>query len=333
MPAARDVGALPFCGGTVLVPRRDRRAAITGMAMAAPSRPVVVGLHQLVHGTFAVVGARWLTAPEGSVWPAWIGDERGAALLDDLSGAVSSFDGVAIHVPRQRGRRSVALLLLHGHHPVGFVKVKDDATSLDAEAAALAALTDGHPGQAAVPRLLARGGADVQWLVTTALAGPHRPSRQEPAAAYEAWLRERLAPVLPPAAVPPHWEPAHGDLAPWNLRRRGRQTWLVDWESAKWAPPGADRTYFRATASVLFGRAPLPAPAEAVEFWIEHVTNRGDADAALNQRLLGVLSDMARTGGRRRAGRPVLLRWATSLQPSEAGSAAGRRAPPTTSDG
>ena len=35
--------------------------------------------------------------------------------------------------------------------------------------------------------------------------------------------------------IPPHWQPMHGDLVPWNLREDERgQLWLLDWEDAGW---------------------------------------------------------------------------------------------------
>jgi hypothetical protein len=97
--------------------------------------------------------------------------------------------------------------------------------------------------------------------------------------------------VLPKGSAPSHWRPAHGDLAPWNLGRQGAATWLVDWESAAYAPPCADRTYFRAALGVVLKRRPGSGPAEAVRYWRSRIAERGNDDA-LNQRLLAALSHM-----------------------------------------
>ena len=50
---------------------------------------------------------------------------------------------------------------------------------------------------------------------------------------------------------------AHGDVAPWNLRRDHRgQIWLIDWEDVGFAPHGADAGYLSLTAAALRGTKP-----------------------------------------------------------------------------
>jgi hypothetical protein len=283
------MGMLPFCKGTVVLPRQ-RRAAMAGMALAAPSRPPVVRAHRALAATVATVGARWFP-PARSVWPHWLGDEEGAVLLEDLERSIGRIDAVALHVPRQAGRRSLAVVALRDEVPVAFVKVKPDGVMIDLETSALAALADGGPDGLRVPRPIARGCVGVHWLATTVINGPHEPDYEEPTAEYEAWLDDRLRPVLMTAG-PAHWTPAHGDLAPWNLRRRSGAAWLLDWESPTFAPPGADRTYFSAACAVLLGRNPVAAPDEAVDYWLAKVGARADSGDPLNRRLLQVLPRM-----------------------------------------
>jgi aminoglycoside phosphotransferase (APT) family kinase protein len=86
----------------------------------------------------------------------------------------------------------------------------------------------------------------------------------------------------------------HGDLTPWNLRQRTDGTlFLIDWEDAGWAPPGADEVYYWATEGFLSGGEMLLEPAEAREYWIKVLDGRlrvarasRDTDIELVTRLL-----------------------------------------------
>jgi hypothetical protein len=289
----QEMGTLPFCKGTVVLPRSRRRAALAGMALAAPSRPPVVRMHRVVAAALTAVGARWLPHVDESVWPSWIGDEQASALLADLHSSVGHFDAAGLHVPRQPGRRSLALLLLDGDRPVAFVKAKADGSSLRLEADVMAALADGGHPPLRVAEPVASGFSGVHWLATTPISGRHVPATDAPTPDYEAWLDERLRPLLPPEPVPQHWRAAHGDLAPWNLRCCGPDTWLLDWESVTWAPPGADRTYFTAASTVVRGGVPAAVPEEAARYWIGRIQARNDVSDPLNRRLLELLPRMA----------------------------------------
>jgi hypothetical protein len=285
------MGRLPFCRETVLVPRKHRGSALAGMALSAPTRPAVVRLHRVVARGMAAVGPWWLPPVRQVGWPEWIGADGAATLLQDLRGSLGRFDALALHVPRQPARRSLALLLLDGGRPRAFVKVKPDPAPVDLEAAVMTALAGPDPGPIEVAQPVARGSCGVHWLAARPLGGPHVPRLEEPGSDYETWLDERLEPVLDRGTSPPHWRPAHGDLAPWNLRTRGTATWLFDWESASYAPPGADRTYFRAARAVVLKRRPGDGPPEAVDYWRGKVAARGRIDG-LNRRLLEALSQM-----------------------------------------
>ncbi len=63
----------------------------------------------------------------------------------------------------------------------------------------------------------------------------------------------------------------HGDLSVWNLREcvgGGPVPTLVDWEYAGWGPPGADWTWYRASAAAVTGvLSPAPADEEAALYW------------------------------------------------------------------
>ena len=86
--------------------------------------------------------------------------------------------------------------------------------------------------------------------------------------------------------IPPHWQPMHGDLVPWNLREDERgQLWLLDWEDAGWGPPFADLVRFIVAYDSLNWRSPATIAArvrsvlttesaealdEIARFWLQH---------------------------------------------------------------
>ena len=92
--------------------------------------------------------------------------------------------------------------------------------------------------------------------------------------------------MLPPAGIPPHWRPIHGDYMPWNLREDPLPVlWLLDWEHARWGPPMADLVrYIVAHHSLAWSSADRIATIvrrtvgaesaetvlEVAEFWLSH---------------------------------------------------------------
>ena len=90
----------------------------------------------------------------------------------------------------------------------------------------------------------------------------------------------------------------HGDLTPWNIRTVGGEQWLIDWEDAQWAPPGADAAYFDLTRRALTGRKlQLEHPEAALEFWRDRISTLyekygDDGGAAGNRSLLAELERM-----------------------------------------
>lgn len=293
-PDQRPLGMLPFAKGRVFLPRDDRASAVAGLALAGASRPAVVHLHRMVGGAVAVFGPRCLRRARRPVWPSWVSDTDAGELLEDVERTLGHFDAMAMAHPRRSGRQSLAVLLMEDGRAIAFIKVKSDGTALDAEAAALAALAGPPSGPVEVPVLLGTGAVNnLHWLATTALPpGPHLPARREPAPSFEGWLQERLGQLLSSAPAHPHWVVCHGDLAPWNLRRSGSSTWLLDWESVEWGPPDADRTYFSAAAAVVLGTPAGRASREAVEFWLARLQIRQSQDPALNRRLPEILRHM-----------------------------------------
>jgi len=100
-------------------------------------------------------------------------------------------------------------------------------------------------------------------------------------------IQSGLAALPRPAEIPQHWEPMHGDFTPWNLRQqRNGNLFLIDWEDAGWAPPGADQVYYRGAERVLGRDSVVPAYSESRNYWIQRLQERrisvlaaGDPDA------------------------------------------------------
>ncbi|RFS84682.1 hypothetical protein D0T12_14165 [Actinomadura spongiicola] len=289
--------------GNVLIPARSRRGALAGVSLFTRSKPAALAAQWALYGAVAVCGPRIVPGPRVR-WEPPGGAERWRALAEHVGscGGVGPFDGLALYERPQASRTGLAAVLLRGGRPVGFLKLRDDPGELDREERALSAFPDGRADGFRVPRVLGRGDtAGWHWMVIEAM--PPRPARPVRGIALEpllADLQRRLGAALPrPTEVPDHWVAMHGDLTAWNLRRCGRGLpWLIDWEDASWAPPGADLVYYEATNTVVFGGPSDPAAVrgheEAAEFWLKRVALRsdGDHDAPFTVKLGEVLRSM-----------------------------------------
>jgi hypothetical protein len=113
----------------------------------------------------------------------------------------------------------------------------------------------------------------------------HRAPRNPPLGLITAEIQRALASLPRADGTPAHWQPIHGDFAPWNLRRvtSGRLV-LINWEDVSWGPPGADEVFYRATQSALGLAA---APATAYEEGVAYGSSRstGGATASGNEHL------------------------------------------------
>lgn len=286
--------------GNILVPAGSRRGALAGVALLTRSRLPALAAQWALYGAVAVAGPRVIPGPRVRWEP-----PGGAGRWRALAERIGPFDDLAVYERPQasRGASGLAAVLLRDGRPSGFLKLREDAGELDREELALSAFPDGRAEGFRVPRVLDRDvTAGWSWMLIEAM--PPRPARPAKGAAIAPLAEEigrRLETVLPrPSDVPGHWRPMHGDLTAWNLRRcGGGPPWLIDWEDASWAPPDADRVYYEATHTVVFGKPSGPGggtgPAEAVEFWLKRVARRpgADHDAPFNARLDAVLRSMA----------------------------------------
>lgn len=289
---------VPPATRNIWVPAWSRKAALAGLGLRAPCRPSVVAAHHTAWAAIGVGGPQLLPG-RAQAWHPPTGAEAWEALCDAWTASVGAFDGIAIYERPQHTRAGVGVLLLHRDRSVAFVKVLSDDAQTSTVWRVLEALDGTTLAGCRVPRPLGRGIVGTwRWLASAPLpAFPHRPARRPPIGRIAAALAESVRPALDAAAVPGHWQPMHGDLAPWNLRRVGaRALWLLDWDEVGWGPPGADEVYYEATSSLLRGRPPAPVgAAEAVRFWSQRVGRRLEQrlDAGYDGGLLNQLSMMA----------------------------------------
>ncbi len=282
--------------GRLQVPLGTRRGARAAVATTMACKPAPVALHHAVALYAGLFGARGLPGPREQADP---GLAPAGEVFAACRAAVGPFDAVALITRRQAERSGMLALLLRDDRPVAFVKAVAQASAhgLHVERACLAALSADRDAPVMVPAPV-DGGITAHGIAWTAMrplpSRPHRPAWRAPVDTIVTWLQDRLAGALARGDAPDHWRPMHGDFAPWNLRRvfRGPLV-LFDFEDAAYAPPQADRTYWRVTSAVLRGRtAPAGLDGEAAPFWRAVVAARlaGAADPALDERLLAALS-------------------------------------------
>ncbi|MBA2625570.1 MAG: phosphotransferase, partial [Acidimicrobiia bacterium] len=279
----------------IRIPVSSRRAAMAGLTLYAPCRRRVLLMHHAGWALVALTGPRSVRGPRAP-WAPSTGQGVWDALSEQWEARFGRIDTVAIYQRPQASRSGVSVLLLSEDTPVAFVKLRQD-DRLQGAALALSALESRPSPHFEAPVPLATGECGQwRWLAISALpAIPHRPPRRPPLVAIVNDIKERLSGAMPREGAPDHWEPMHGDLTPWNLRRVGlRGLWLLDWESAGWGPPGADLVYYAATASVLLGRGfrRHEGDDEAVQYWQARVARRPitDYDCELNLELRRILA-------------------------------------------
>jgi Ser/Thr protein kinase RdoA (MazF antagonist) len=222
-------------------------------------------------------------------------DETFLGLYRDWCRAVGNgVEGFAVHRRLQASRQAFVLLLCAGDRSM-LIRVRRDPAELHTERRISEAAERLNTRTFRVPRLRAAGERDGwNWTGYEVISRrPHAPALSTPPELFDE-ITELVEAVIPrPPAAPQSWRGCHGDLTPWNLRRAHRTTWLIDWEDAAYAPPGADRVYFAATASAI-GRAeprgPLPVTeneADAVQYWRDVLQRREtvEREARLSRRM------------------------------------------------
>ncbi|MEP7021467.1 MAG: phosphotransferase, partial [Pseudonocardiales bacterium] len=281
----------------VLLPTRPRSAMAQAMAMYTPAniapRVALRGLWL----TARVGGSRLVPGPRIH-WRPELPVETFAALRTEWATAAGrAIEALAVYERPQATRASLVVLVCAGSRSM-LVRIRRDRASLDVERRISLAAERIAPMTFRVPAVVGEGEIDGwHWIGYEVISrGPHRPYRAD-AEPLAGDIERLVATVLDrPAGTPHHWRAAHGDLTPWNLRLVRGHTWLIDWEDARWAPPGTDAVYLAATrAAVRRGpAAPRARPAEheeAARLWLETVRRRLEVDGSsrLNERLLVLL--------------------------------------------
>jgi hypothetical protein len=293
--------AFPPGWSNIQVPTHSKAATLAGIATYTPCGPTGVW-GQRVAWTLAKLGGARLLPGRGRSWDPPFATDSWQTLLRELAAAAGPFDSHTVY-ERRRGRRGLLMLLLDGDRPVGFVKAaEEDPPGIAREEEALLAAERVGVDSFLTPRVLGSG-LIAGWRYVVASPMPplmHRMLSQAPAEAILEDIALVLADIERPADAPSHWQPFHGDFAPWNLRHIGGGTpWLIDWEDAGWAPPRADWVFYVATAAALgypITSDPLERT-EAVEYWWEEVDRRAreklDSGLALRQLDYGLMEALA----------------------------------------
>lgn len=284
--------------GHITVPVSSRRAAIAGLGLYSPCRRRALYAHWAARACVVLFGPtalpgrsfRWLPMDEME----WL------ELSDIWRREIGEFDDVAGYSRLGPSRTGLALLLLRAGSAIAFVKLRQgECGSLLNERLALDAVWSYRPRSFQVPQPLQWGSAaGWHYLISAPLPpGLHRPPTNPPLRAILEEVEAALAGLPKSMATPDHWRPMHGDFAPWNLRQFDRNSLvLVDWESAGWAPPGADEVFYRATQAALRHQVAVRcATDEAVQFWRERVPTKSETarDHQLTRGLREVLGRMA----------------------------------------
>lgn len=287
---------LPWRRRCTWVPTTDRVAATAGICLYPASGRWGVAAQSLTWSAVRLFGPRMLPGRRVN-WQAPFSQDTWSQLVADWQSALGKFESVAIYSRPQESRAGCSFLLVGDSQPLAFVKVRPNAAELEVEHQVLTQLHSVAAKSFHVPDPVGAGEVDGwHWLALRPLPPhPHRPNRAVDPTSLGKEVRDLLRDVLQPdPTVPPHWTPMHGDMTPWNLRRVGTSTWLVDWEDAGWAPPDADEVYYEAVSSTLYGSKPVTHSGETVDFWLRRVGARspGDDDAPMNATLLRVLRRM-----------------------------------------
>lgn len=268
--------------GHIRIPAHGRRAAAAGVALHSSCKPLVVLAQRFLYTGVRLFGPG-LIPGERVPWSAPLSEDNWGALLHEWGEHVGLIDSIALYHRPQAGRIGFSALLLRGGRGVGFARVSTERTRIAHEATIVRALNEAGPRTFQVANLLSSNvSAEFGWMLSESV--PNYPLGAVRRASTREAVVSELSEILDgtmdrPAGTPAHWVPAHGDLAPWNLRTRlNGDVQVIDWEDAGYAPPGVDLLYGALTAHVAMGtRLPDRAEAEARAWVDDLLTQRIDS--------------------------------------------------------
>lgn len=261
----------PPVHGHVLLPAASKAAALASSTLYTPGRSRGLLAQRVGRGLLRATGTVWLPMANPSEIP--LNEENREALAALLAANDLQHDNIGLYTRRQDDRTGFSILIINGSKAVGFVRVGLPG-ELDMECRALELLEIFSPLTFHYPRLLDRKRAGPVDLIlqTVVLEGYHRPPRRPPLDEIVAEIQLALGDFPKPPDAPDHWVPMHGDFTPWNLRDKGGQLSLIDWESVGWGPPLADQVFYIARSMQLGQRHPKGEwGPEAARFWLERL--------------------------------------------------------------
>ncbi|MFN8074414.1 MAG: hypothetical protein U0Q15_03215 [Kineosporiaceae bacterium] len=269
----------------VLVPVGPPSATALGMTLYTASKSTTLAAQYALWSAVRLTGGRLPPPGPRERWTPALEGGQVAELHRQWTAAIGREpDGVAVYQRLQSSRQNLTLLVAAGARSM-LVRVRTDPAELARERAVSETAQALGLRTFRVPRLVGSGEAEgLHWVGYELMSRrPHRPRSALGAEGFAEITRlvESVVPRQP--STPQHWRGAHGDLVPWNLRRGGGHTWLIDWEEAAWAPPGTDEVYLRAVTAAL-RRGPVhsltlpPEHEEARAHWAHVVDVRPASD-------------------------------------------------------
>ena len=282
----RDAGErykdFPPGWGHLRIPISSRSAALAALALYAPCRPRAFLVQRAAWVITKLVGPRAL--PGRAVhWTPSVPPDVWSEITSQLRDAVGSFDAVAGYERLQASRPGFALLVLREGAAVAFVKLRaGESAPIENERNATELAWRLGSRSFRVPRPLASGSFDGWHFFAVEALAPrlHRPARAPRLDLIISEVQSALFDLPRALGVAAHWQPMHGDFAPWNLRRPAwGELVLIDWEDAAWGPPGADEVFYRATQAALgIRQAPVSPHEEAINYWLAKIEGRLDTN-------------------------------------------------------
>jgi hypothetical protein len=302
MGADSDIGRIGFkrfppWRGNLLVPSGSQGAALAALALYPACRWGTARAQRIAWKLVRFVGPRALPG-RSVVWEPPVPMRAWAELSERWRERLGTWSQAAFLYRHQPGRRGLALLLFQRGAPLAFIKLRDQAAPLQREAKALHAVHAFAPCSFRAPETIALEATGGWWWLAFAPLPPriHRAPREPVLEPILEDIVGALSALPKPTGIPNHWQPMHGDFAPWNLREvPGMGLFLFDWEHVGWAPPGADGVFFRATTAAIRGSAVGRAGfAEAIEFWKDAQRDRrtGTGEQRLANGLVRALKEM-----------------------------------------
>jgi len=284
------------------IPLAGRRAAVAGVSMHAACKPFSVAVQRVMCASIMLGGTGLLPGRQTGFQPP-LAPEPWSELQSQWRCRIGRWNAMVLYLRPQSGRRGFAVLLLRDGRGLAFVRVSADPNRTAREFAVMSAVHAARPRTFRIARPLASGTASgCGWMAVE--SGPNYPlgavRRPEVRRRVVAEVGGILTAALDrPAGTPDHWQACHGDLAPWNLRvALGGRAWVVDWEDAGFAPPGADRLYSELTAQITFGgRAVTDVDPECIDWMTTVISARrspGERADSENARLLAALARLPR---------------------------------------